>query len=357
MRSPTGLVGIIGALALSGLGAACDDGETTTDSVSTEPVSTEPVSTESPIVTTDTANTSTVPAASARTTPATTTRPTELTPTTTTTSTTTTTAVEAAMVFRPYVADPEVCVSAAAREANVSEYSDGLLRPFALSSSGWHRFQIVADQELGTDGRWALVGTIPASTSLDPDRWHAAESEDRHLDTINGWPVAITTTPSGYAGAAIDLGGETDAYVRTYRFELDSIRALISGLAVRSADEPIGFDYSPVADLEGLEVVIDRGDEPVGADVAVLECVAEDESIVRIAAITGDPLVQYVTILDQPFPDEIGRIGDAVVSISGLGRGFDDGPQLSNVTHAPADVWSRLLEQRPPSEGPVDNNG
>jgi hypothetical protein len=260
-------------------------------------------------------------------------------------------------MFRPYVADPDVCVAAAARETDTSAWSESLLRPFAMSGAGWHRFQIIADPELGVDGRWALVGTIPANSGFDSDIWNANEPNYRHRDTINRWPVAITTSSSGYVDAAIDLGGETDAYVRTYRFDLESIRALISGLAVRSSSEPIGFDYSPVAELAGLDVVIDRPDEPVDADIAVLECVIEGVSILWISAITGDPLVQYVTILDQRYPSEIGRIGDAVVSISGLGHELGDRPQLSDVTHAPAAVWDNLLEQRLPSDGPLDSDG
>ncbi len=355
MYSDKGLVGIIAALALIGLVAACDD----TGSSAGRSVSTQATSAVTDAVKPSSATVPSTPTPTPTPTP-TTARVTEP-PTTTaavtesTTATTTMPSVEAAELFRPFVADPDVCVSAAARETNISEYSDGLLRPYSLSSAGWHRFQIVADPDLGADGRWALVGTIPANSSFGPENWNAVESEYQHYDTINGWPVATTTSPSGYSAALIDLGGETDAYVRTYRFELDSIRALISGLAVRASDGPIGFVYSPVVELPGLEMVVDRGDDPVDADIATLECVIEGEANLRIGAITGDPLVQYVTVLDQPYPYDIGRIGDAVVSISGFN--VEGGPTLSDITQAPDAVWSHLLKQRAPSLGPADTDG
>lgn len=264
--------------------------------------------------------------------------------------TTTTTIVEPT-VTRPYIDDSNICVAASANESSTGNFNDGFLRPFALSSAGWHRFQIVADPELGVDGRWALVGTIPANNGFVGDNWNAAaESEFLHYDTINGWPVAITTSPNGYTDASIDLGGDTDAYVRTYRFDLDSIRALISVLTVRPPGEPAGFDYSPTDELPGLDLVLDRGDEPSDADIAVLECVVQDEAIVRVASIIGDPLAQYVVILDQPYPSDIGQLGTAVVSIDG--GLLDDPPRVSDVSNAPRDVWTRLLDQPPPSQGP-----
>jgi hypothetical protein len=102
-------------------------------------------------------------------------------------------------------------------------------------------------------------------------------------------------------------------------------------------------------------MVIDRGDTPVDAQVAVLECIVQEGPIVRIATITGDPLAQYVLVLDQPYPYDIGRIGAAVVSIGGFVRELDRFPQLSDVTNAPEDVWNQLTEQRAPSQGPVQN--
>lgn len=258
-----------------------------------------------------------------------------------------TTIVAATTVTRPYVADPEVCVATSASEIDLGESNDGLLRPFALSLAGWHRFQVIADPELGVDGRWALVGTIPATTGFDSATWDTTESDQHHLDTINGWPVAISTAPSGYTDASIDLGGETDAYVRTYRFDLDAIRSLIVGLSARPPGDPIGFDYAGAGALPGLEMVLDRGDEPVDADIAVLECVADGDAVVRIASITGDALAQYAVVLDQPYPIDIGRRGESVVSIVGVGR-LDDPPRLSDVSNAPDDVWARLLSQLPP---------
>ena len=234
-------------------------------------------------------------------------------------------------VIRPYIADPKICVAASASEASFADVNDGLLRPFALSGAGWHRFQIIADPNLGVDGRWALVGTIPAK--FDSDQWLSPESDHYRYDTINGWPVAITTSPTGYADASIDLGGETDAYVRTYRFDLESIRALISQLSLRPVTEPFGFDYTPSDDLSGLELVLDRDDEPVDATFASLECVVEGQSIIRVASIVGDPLAQYVLILDQPYPDDIGRLGDAVVSIVDFGR--SDDPLASPMSQGP----------------------
>ncbi|MEO6571880.1 MAG: hypothetical protein ABIO83_10070 [Ilumatobacteraceae bacterium] len=252
-------------------------------------------------------------------------------------------------VFRPFVADSDVCVSSAARGGDPGSQAIGLLRPFSGAWT-WQRFQIVADPDLGVDGRWALVGTIDAADDFDSLRW-----EGRDVETINGWRVAISTSPSGFADARIDLGGRTDAYVRTYRFDLDSIRELIEGLAVRPADRDVGFDYTAGDRLGGLELVIDQGDEPVTAHLEVLECVIPDVAIIRIGALTGDPLAQFVTILDQPYPYEIGRIGNAAVSISG-GR-VAGGPRLSDVTDASDDVWTLLLQQRLPSGGPVDGEG
>lgn len=81
----------------------------------------------------------------------------------------------------------------------------------------------------------------------------------------------------------------------------------------------------------------------------------EDVAIVRIASITGDALAQYVVILDQPYPADIGRLGDAVVSIVDFGR-LDNPPRVSDVSNAPDDVWTRLLSQPPPSQGPTDND-
>lgn len=60
-------------------------------------------------------------------------------------------------------------------------------------------------------------------------------------------------------------------------------------------------------------------------------------------------------ILDQPYPYEIGRIGNAAMSISG-GR-VDGAPRLSDVTRAPDDVWNQLLHERLPSAGPIDEEG
>ena len=339
---------IVAALVASAFGSSCDandDAERPTDSSELETLQS---STSAPPEASVTTPTSTTSASTTSEAPRSTVAPETLASTTTTTVVDTT-------VTRPYIDDPSICVPASATETSISEFNDGLLRPFALSRAGWHRFQVIADPELGADGHWALVGTIPATTGFDSDNWNAAESEQQHYDTINGWSVAITTAPSGYTVASIDLGGETDAYVRTYRFDLESIRALISELALRPPEDPIGFEYSRTDALTGLEMVLDRGDEPVDAHIAVLECVVKDQAIVRIASITGDALAQYVVILDQPYPADIGRLGDAVVSIVDFGR-LDSPPRVSDVSNAPDDAWARLLGQPPPSQGPTDND-
>ena len=340
----------VAALVAFAFGSSCDgneDAERPPDSSELEPLQSS-TSASPEVSVTVTTPTSAITASTTSEAPGSTVAPETLA------STTTTTIVEST-VTRPYIDDPSMCVAASVTETSISEFNGGLLRPLALSRAGWHRFQIIADPELGADGRWALVGTIPATTGFDSDNWNAAESEQQHYDTINGWPVAITTAPSGYTDASIDLGGETDAYVRTYRFDLDSIRALISGLALRPPEDPIGFEYSRTDALPGLEMVLDRGDEPVDADIAVLECVVEDEAIVRIAVHHRRRVAQYVVILDQPYPADIGRLGDAVVSIVDFGR-LDNPPSVSDVSNAPDDVWARLLNQSPPSQGPTDND-
>ena len=254
---------------------------------------------------------------------------------------------------RPFVADPDVCVPVAARESGPPESWDGLLRPFALGVDRWERFQIVADPDREQNGPWALVGTVPDGIGggvVDEQ----SQSEYRHVDTINGWIVVINTPPNGAGDATIDLGGDTDAYVRTTGFDLDSIRTLIESLTVRSGDQPVGFEYTPTNELAGLEVVLDVEDRPVDVEIARIECVVEGEAIYTIAATTGDAIAQYVIPLDQPAPVQFARRGDTVISISAPSwPESGDGPAPSDVTNAPPVVWAELLQQRLASAGPV----
>lgn len=261
-------------------------------------------------------------------------------------------------LFRPYVADPDVCVPVAARET-AWPAQGRRMRPFALGVQRWERFQIIADPDLEQNGPWALIGTVPDGTLHVPDEDSTVQY--RRVDTINDWPVVIDTPPNGAGVALIDLGGDTDAYLRTTGFDPDSLRALIDSLAVRSEGEPVGFEFTPTDALGGLDVVLDVADDPVVADISWMECMVEGDATYRIGALIGDPAAGYVLPLDQPAPLRFGRIGDAVISISRIGMGDNEnGPSPSDVINAPPDIWSELLQQPLPTAGPpsdTDNPG
>lgn len=246
--------------------------------------------------------------------------------------------------LRPFVSDPGVCEPQSAQEVDIDDVLTRL-NPYALGTA-WHQIQVVADPDLGADGPWAILGTIAAHPRFDAEAW-GAESEWLSRDVIADWDVLVTTTPDGFADALIDLGDDVDAYVRTYRFGPEEVRALISGLASRTPRTE-GFDVEP--GVPGLEIVSDERNGPIEAHIAALVCTVDDQPV-RISAITGDPVAQYVLTLDQPYPDIVGRVRDAVVSIDAGRLAPEQAPALDDIVHAPDDVWAELLRASDHGQG------
>ncbi len=240
-------------------------------------------------------------------------------------------------VRRPFV-DPTICPPIAARD---NTYEDFDLRPFALSQHSPRTLQVIANPSLGAAGRFTLLERFEPG-QLDVIDRAAPSIEVVDLDGIR---AILDSNDRGFGSGFLVFPDRSEGYIRARGLNRAELEAVIRSVAPRPADSAVpGFDYDPTIGPPGLDLVEEQNGSISSGRVATFECQLADEIpwIYRIQVIDGTAMFGYVTILDRPAPLEVDYQHDSLVVING--QPDPRAPTVSDVTNAPDEVWTTLLD-------------
>ena len=245
--------------------------------------------------------------------------------------------------FRPYF-DPELCQPVTAHSEPGGE--TGFWQPFARGLTPFTTYQFYGDPEVGAGGTFALVAVYD-----DPS---SAVSEPNFVAS-NGLRASITAARTGWTSvnAEVELPDGRDAYVRTYGFTPALMEQLISALTLRPADAEIpGFDYDPELGPPGMHLIHEQLPQPwlvgtvhrlrctQGATFAPNGVPIGEYSVWSIA---GDLMYQFLSVLDRPYPLDVGHRDGSVLILHGPDT--PGHPTIADVIEAPTDAWLDLLDE------------
>ena len=262
--------------------------------------------------------------------------PTVATSTTTTVDVTTSTFATDPQL-RPIVAD-DVCQPISASEGSSDRNITNL---FARSSRNPLPVQVIADPVLGPAGPFALLM-----------RYYGDDYHAHGQVTIEfGENVAHGGVYDNGNGQAIwDLPDDSQGYLRSRGLDLDDIETILRATSPRQPDDVVpGFDVADTLPA-GYELLHEAmlGEFGAGSG-ASLQCeVPSTGYLYRVGAFVTDPLGEYASVIDRPPPLEVGRIGDSIVTITGLAD--PAAPHVADVTTADPERWLELRAEPDPNE-------
>jgi hypothetical protein len=195
--------------------------------------------------------------------------------------------------------------------------------------------QVVGDPALGTAGPFAMLLRYPVQLG---------EVAQRDLTTIGGWTVGVITYPNGNGDALWNLPDGGQGYLRSRDLTLDQIVGVIASLEPRPPDAAIpGFDLAASA---ALPLIAEHMNSGIDARGAAFTCQTNDEHPLqyRVDAWDGEPVFEFLAILDRARPLDAGNIdGTTIVIASGIAT--ETSPRVAQVTNADQGTWDTLLRQ------------
>lgn len=274
--------------------------------------------------------------------------PTTVTTTTVTTVTpTSTTPTEVSdVVLRPYV-DPAVCAAVAASEqtAEIDEF-----HPFARGSTLPISLQAIGDPVRGVAGPFALVLRYGADREFGTHIGDPIEIDDRQ--------VGVRTYANGNGEAIWELTDGGTGYVRTRGLDDEHIIGIVAALDetepgdtptgdTATGDGVVGFEVGRDRPLpDGLELLAEGTNSGLSMRSASLECRdPADGAMYRINVFVGDPVLEYVRVIDGPVPLAVGRRDGATIVIRGPTAPDGSAPTVDDVGTADEATWAELLER------------
>jgi hypothetical protein len=233
------------------------------------------------------------------------------------------------VIRRPFL-DPSTCAPVSTQEVASGPF---LARPFALGNPEPVPVQAFADPTLGAAGPFAVVLRIP--TFRVP--------QGREPTTINGVPTYVSVYSNGNGEASWALADGTFGYLRARDLDLATIIDVRSRLSPRPPDAAIpGFDVSASTGAGAPALVAEHLTSDLEGGASSLICEVDGRQY-RISAVRGEPIAQYLSVIDKPRPLAVAPNGDGVLVITGpaMARGA---PTVADVREADAGTWSRLLD-------------
>lgn len=231
---------------------------------------------------------------------------------------------------RPIV-DPDLCAPVYARDLDV----DGITL-FAHVSSGLATVQVIGDSNLGPTGPFATVVRYPAGTALPPPSTQSI--------SVNGNTYQVRVYDNGNGVMQWNVDDGTIGYLRSRGLDLDALTAIASGLTERAPEAAVpGFDFTPPESRSDLGVLAESLDSGVHGRSTRSECrmqTADGPSYVRIATLSGDPILQFAGVIDRPPPTSVTRVGNTIVVIDATG---EPAPTAADVVNADESTWADLL--------------
>jgi hypothetical protein len=276
-------------------------------------------------VTTRAASISVAPTAAAPSTPA------GSAATSTTATSATATVTPARPVIRRPVVDPAVCTPRYAVEAPAVAFT---ARPFALAYDTPPPVQVFADPALGAAGPFAVVLRIQ-----DPSR----DLVRQPTTSVNGVPTRVSVYPNGNGEAAWALPDGSVGYLRARDLDEAAVVDVLSRLTPRPVDAAVpGFDAAPPAGPDSLASVAEHRSSDLHGGGASLVCEVAGARY-RISVVRGDPVAQYLSVIDNHRPLAVAPNGDGVLVILGP-PSVPGAPTVADVREADPDTWAGLLD-------------
>lgn len=235
-------------------------------------------------------------------------------------------------INRPYL-DPSICAGTAAWETEFEDHTIDQL--FWIRTEEPITLQVVGDPALGAAGPFAMLLRYPVQL-----REVGAPGE---LTTIGGWNVAAMVAPNGNGDALWSLPDGGQGYLRSRDLTLDEIVGVIASLEPRPPDAAIpGFD---VAASSAIPLLAEHMNSGINARGAVFTCQTNEEPPLqyRVDAWEGEPVLEFLAILDRARPIDAGNIGGTTIVIGGLLT--ETSPRVAQVTNADQKTWDALLQQ------------
>lgn len=249
-------------------------------------------------------------------------------------------------VVRPYV-DPSICEMTVARGPFEASFVEEVL-PFAMSQESPRSMQVIGDPAAGYSGGFVLVQRF---FTTEFNRYDGAYGGDTLADP-DGKITNGHTSPNGYGDAYVLFPDGTEAYFRARGLDDAALEQVIAATEPRTGDRAAtGFDYDPEVGPDGFELLYEGDNRDLrsyGGGRSECRTPTEPSWLYRIDSFDADPILEAVWILDRPVPIEVAERDGVLISIDGPdepGR-----PSVDDVTNAPPDVWSELLNRRTATE-------
>lgn len=207
--------------------------------------------------------------------------------------------------------------------------------------------QVLADPKKGPTAPFILLERFEAGqlSVFDP-----AYDYIEFVD-LDGLRARFTAASDGYGDGFLQFADGTEAYIRARGLGRTELEAVAVSMTPREPTTEIaGFDYDTSTGPSGLVLVAEQRGSIRSGRAGSFECRLHEEIrwIYRIGMVVGDPIFEYVAILDRPVPIEVGYQHGTLIVINGTHD--PRAPTVSQVENAPHDEWSRLL-------GEPDANG
>ena len=237
-------------------------------------------------------------------------------------------------ILRPYVG-PSICTALSATDSGAIVYA---LSPFARAGNQTLPIQVIGNRTLGPTGPFAVllryVDQYPSGS-------------DRDGTPINGWNVAVHTYPNGNGDATWNLADGTQGYLRARGLDTEALTAIVAALTPRDLTAAIpGFDYAPTVErADQLELLSEHLNTGLHGRSATLACRVEATQFdyrigAFVAASDGDPVSEFMSVIDRPVPLEVGRRDGTLIVVTGPADA--SAPTVAQVRNADPATWAEL---------------
>jgi hypothetical protein len=234
------------------------------------------------------------------------------------------------MILRPYV-DPSICTPVRAMEQPRAPFDS---QPFGMTYEVPPPVQAFADPALGAAGPFAVVLRIQHPTR---------ELVREPTTTMDGLPARVTVYANGNGEAAWALMDGSVGYLRARDLDDGAIVDVLSRLQPRPWDAPIpGFDGGPSTSDTSLALVAEHPAGGLLAEGASLVCEVAGHEF-WITSLRGEPIAQYLSVIDNHRPLAVEPNGDGVLRIMGP-PSIPGAPTIADIREADPDTWTRLLD-------------
>jgi len=238
-------------------------------------------------------------------------------------------------ISRPYL-DPAICTPIAARQLRFEDHTYEYVfwirtdQPFAM--------QVVGDPARRANAPFAMLLRFPVPVGkLDAQR---------ELIRIGDFEVGIMSPPNGQGNgdALFNLPDGGQGYLRSRDLTRQQMVAVIESLRPRPANAEIpGFDVDEHAESTLIAEHMNSG---IAGALSSLSCRSREEPIrqYRVDAVDGEPVFEYLAILDRARPIGAGEINGTTIVI-GHGLVSESAPRVDQVVNADQATWDALLAQ------------